>query len=140
MEGLYVPGDTPSGPNCGVTAVAVVASVPFTTAKQAFQQARLMLRGKPYRRSWKGSTQCHERKKALQLLGVKFKGYVPPRMTLEHWVDQHTCRDVSYLVTTTGHCQVVRNGHVSDQIQEAVKIEHYRWKRKHVQHVFEIKG
>lgn len=114
-EGMSLPSDAIFGPNCGVTAVAIVAGVPFATA-----WAQL---GRGHGKSWKGRTTHAQRIQALKVLGVSFDELEPRRMTLETFVRRFAKPGARYMVRTTGHVQVVQDGMVADQggVVEAAK-------------------
>jgi hypothetical protein len=111
LDGMSVPADNRLGPNCGVTAVAVLAGVSFQTA---WDQIALIANrdGK-----WKGGTRHSERLAALNLLGVRYTEiHIPRKMrlrTVAAWT--MTTPGVRYMVRTTGHVQVIRDGIVLDQ-------------------------
>jgi hypothetical protein len=86
MDGMSLPADNRRGPNCGVTAIAIVAEISMTLATFVKRCA------KPGRR---------------------------------------------YLVTTSGHAQVVQNGHVADQTGSH-PIALYWGRNKRVTHLVEV--
>ena len=111
-EGLSAPVDTPYGPNCGVTAVAIAAGISFCEA--------FTLIKKQGRRAgnWQGRTYAGDRRKALDTLKVKHVPVALPsrRMSLKTWVNTLAVPGHHYMVTTTGHIQTVRDGMVVDQV------------------------
>lgn len=137
-EGMSLPPDVRMGPNCGVTAVAIVAGVSFETAWSVIKSI-----GR-YRGNWKGKTTFIEREKALQALGVAYQhvgGFGSPRFrpTLQSWVRDHARPGVRYMVQTTGHIQVVCNGMVADQHGVQPVSKHWG-RRKRVRDVIEIRS
>ena len=127
MEGMLLPYDNQRGPNCGITALAVIAGISFTQAVTVFT------RRYPKRANWKGRTTSGERSKVLNDLGYSWVDAEPyRRMTLETWVICYSQPRVRYIVRTTGHVQVVKDGRVTDQFQQAVKVRLHRGRRKMV--------
>ena len=108
--GVDLPEDHPaSGPHCGVTAVAVLAKISFT---QAWAEICKLAR---YPVNWKGSTPDPERLLILASHGVRLTAVPCKRMALGRWTARYCQRDTTYLVVTTGHIQIVRNGMATDQ-------------------------
>jgi hypothetical protein len=121
-EGLLPPADTVRGRNCGVTAVAILTGGTFA---ETFAQFRHVLKKSG---RWKGRTTDADRRMVLATLNVTLRevplpplynpaiaGRLTRRMTLERFVRCYAEKGVRYLVRTTGHVQVVRDGFVSDQ-------------------------
>jgi len=103
-----LPSDAKSGPNCGVTAVAVAAGVTFAEAWSTIKKI-----GR-YGARWRGVTYPAEQTRALDQLGVKYErvwlkdlGVGRRRVTLKKLADKYLARQTLYLVTTTGHIQSV---------------------------------
>jgi len=108
--GVDLPEDHPAaGPHCGVTAVAILAQIPFA---QAWAEIRRLAQ---YPANWKGATRDPERLLVLASHGVRLTAVPCKRMTLGRWAALYCQRDTTYLVVTTGHIQIVRNGVVTDQ-------------------------
>lgn len=129
---LTIPSDTPSGPVCGVVAVAMAASVPFSTAWDTIKT----IAGKSG--NWRGRTHHHHRVEALARLGVSFKHVeVLRRMTLKTFIENHTVRGVTYKVNVTGHVVTVFNNAVADQFGVLNYLLH-RSARQMVRAVLEI--
>lgn len=136
-----LPADARSGPNCGVTALAVAAGVSFARAWNTFATV-----GK-YSKRWKGATYTHHQGPALDRLGIKWHDTVPAGggpwfagydKTVKHFVENHTKPNTLYMITTGSHVQCVMNGMVIDQCG-LKPVDEYRGKRKKVQHVKIIK-
>lgn len=131
---LFVRNDLRKGPNCGVTAVAVISGISVT---EAFAILRTI--GNRTGR-WKGVTNVAQRAEALELLGVKTKAWaLKDRMRLETWVRDRAEPGKTYMVRTTGHVQVVRDGWVMDQ-SGLWRTCAFRPRKKLVTHVTEVLG
>lgn len=129
MEGLRLPLDLVTNqPNCGVVAVAIAADVPYTVALAAFSRTH---------GNWKGRTRLSERREALQFFGVYVERKLTEPMTLHSWMQYHAWPSEFYMVTTTGHVQMVHNNLVADQYG-LCHIDHYKLRRKRVKHVWRI--
>lgn len=126
MEGLALPiGGVPRGPNCGVTAVAVICGVSFETAWLAFRA----FYPSP---NWQGRTSTVYRTKVLNALGCRaIQHYLKRRVTLANWVKKEAGLG-TYLVLTAGHVQVVRGHYVLDQ-RGPCHIDKYWGRNKRVQ-------
>ena len=96
-------------PCCGVFAVATVTGLDF---EEVFEDFRVTF-GK--QKNWRGRTNRTQYVKMLRKYGSKVTQVETKKMNLRRWVAVHTKKDVTYVVTTTGHVQVVRNGIVTDQ-------------------------
>jgi hypothetical protein len=138
MDGMSLPTDATSGPNCGLTAMAIAAGCTLAEARAAY------LKHDPKRGNWKGGTNDFLRRKAIKDLGIKCervnrKGYkhISPRMTLKKFCERHTTPGKRYIVTTTGHVQIVRGTEVIDQ-RGKVDINDYWGKRKMTLEILEI--
>lgn len=108
MEFTLPPGAF-MGPNCGVTAVAIAAGVSMSKAWNTFTANYTMSS------NWRGGTRHVERLKVLDQLDVTYREFKPKRMTLTAFAAKTKGDDRTYMVTTTGHVQMVRNGQVLDQ-------------------------
>ena len=129
--GLSVPSDIRKDGLCGVLAVAVAAG---RTLGEVYRYMARRHRG-----NWKGSTTNVERMNALTHYGVKYIGLslIPNVYNVQRWARLCARPDVSYIVTTTRHVQVIRNGFVIDQ--QGLKIIADYWaKGKKVISVLEI--
>ena len=97
-------------PLCGVCAVANVANVGVVDAFYDFK--------KKLKKShqWKGRTKYSCRSKMLKHYKIKHKALNDvPRVTLSKFVEWYTVKGKAYIVTTTSHTQVVKDGMVTDQ-------------------------
>ena len=103
--------DTPINelPICGVLSVSKVSNKSledtFNTFKKLNKKAN----------NWKGRTLHSERVKVLKYFKVKFQEFKLFGMTLKTFTDLHTVKDVTYIINTTSHIQVIKNGTVTDQ-------------------------
>lgn len=121
MEHLALPVDAQRGPNCGLTALAVVAGVTLAEATAAY------VRQYPRRvgSNWKGGTRWKYTLQAAKHLGVRYVDDTPldpsytcrivKRMSLKTFVKKHALPGKRYMIRTTGHVQVVQDGMVIDQ-------------------------
>jgi hypothetical protein len=140
MDGMSLPADNRRGPNCGVTAIAIVAEISFAEAWEALAKARPLAGHRKPTGGWKGRTTAASRRVALELLGVScLEVPLPWRgcMTLATFVKRCAKPGRRYLVTTSGHAQVVQNGHVADQTGSH-PIALYWGRNKRVTHLVEV--
>ena len=111
-----LPRDAFHGGHCGVQAVAVAAGKTLAQTFNLFRQhGGVRIKRK---RRWDGGTIYHERKKVMNAIGVEFATL--PNGNTEGMTLQRFMRDVAnpnhvYMVTTTGHVQLVRGSQVLDQ-------------------------
>ncbi len=121
MENLALPVDAQHGPNCGLTALAVVAGVTLAEATAAYIRQYPNYVGS----NWKGGTRWTYTMQAAKHLGVRYvddtpleDGYnirIVKRMSLKTFVKKHTIPGKRYMIRTTGHVQVLQDGMVIDQ-------------------------
>jgi hypothetical protein len=121
MEHLALPVDAQRGPNCGLTALAVVAGVTLAEATAAYIRQYPNYVGS----NWKGGTRWTYTMQAAKHLGVRYvddtpleDGYnirIVKRMSLKTFVKKHAIPGKRYMVRTTGHVQVLQDGMVIDQ-------------------------
>ncbi|SFZ81633.1 hypothetical protein SAMN02983003_0605 [Devosia enhydra] len=128
IEGLALPQDARIGPNCGVTAVAVAAGVPFATAWALMAPA--------HGATWKGRSTEAERLTALAKLGVRVERIHVNRMTLNA-LAKRLDPTRRYIIRTTGHVQICKGGMMVDQ-RGARPIAGDRASRKFVTSVLRI--
>jgi len=115
-----------------LTAMAIAAGCNLSEARAAYAKHHKM------GGNWKGGTQRVFRAKALTDLGVKTKEIdLPRRTSLKNFSLMHTAAGKRYIVTTTGHVQVVRGDEVIDQHGKE-NISDYWGKRKIVKEILEI--
>ena len=107
--GISVPTDIKNQGLCGVLAIAVV------TGKTLGEVFSFMAR--KHKGNWKGSTTHQERILTMKTFGVKFIDLGVPNflINLERWTKRYALPNKTYMVQTTGHVQVIRNGHIMDQ-------------------------
>ena len=121
MEHLALPVDAQRGPNCGLTALAVVAGVTLAEATAAYIRQYPRYVGS----NWKGGTRWTYTMQAAKHLGVRYVDDTPldprytirivKRMSLKTFVKKHALPGKRYMVRTTGHVQVLQDGMVIDQ-------------------------
>ena len=128
------PTDQRSGPNCGVTAVAIASGVSFSRAWNVFKTMGVSYYQK---RNWKGGTYTHHQANALDKLGIEHKEVAFNRCNLRTLVNTLESGKL-YMVTTGRHVQMVMDGHVIDQ-RGAKHIEEFWGKKKFVEKILEIK-
>ena len=142
-EGLSLPEGARSGPNCGVTAMAIAANISFDSAWDLLE--RVDKRSKKFT----GATFDADREIAYKKLGLKttkinFKDRYDIAkkkgnfvLTLKNFVEWGTVKGKTYIVTTTGHVQVVKDNWVIDQ-GGAKPIAEFHGKAKHVDSIHEV--
>lgn len=136
---LNLPADAKGNmPNCGLTAMAVACNITLEEATQAYQKACCDVFGKAMQGNWKGRTYGNIRHKAMvdyigtELEEIDFKKPCNLRnlaYTLE--------KDTKYIITTTGHVQVIENDSVIDQ-RGVVNIKDYWGAGKKVKSVLKV--
>ena len=127
--GFSLPQGSRSGPNCGVTAVAIICGLTFDDAWNR-------LRGKR-NANWKGKTTVRDWIAVLEQLGVKHDLRTVTGMTLQTFVQTKARKGVRYMARTSGHVQVVQDGWVIDQMG-AKHISQFWGRRKRLTHIIEI--
>lgn len=107
--GLYVPTDIRNQGLCGVLAIAVITG---RTLEDTFK-----VMARKHKGNWKGGTSESEIKSTLKGFGKDFIEHGRPSslINLERWTMYRAKLNKTYLVITTGHAQVIRNGYVMDQ-------------------------
>ena len=111
MEGFAVPAGVPRGPNCGVTAVAVLTGKSFADVWEAF---RAICNKGP---RWEGLTSRKERDAVCNSFGFDVKHVRMMRKPSLHvFTKMAAVSNVGpLLVRTGGHVQVIWNNHALDQ-------------------------
>lgn len=117
--------DNPTGflgpaaePNCGVTAVALIAGEPFAHV------FALIKAQQSYGPRWKGRTYLSDRTDALCTLGVPHRTVYHPRYkargkrSLASWA-RRLPHGVTFMVDVTGHTVTMRDGKIIDQVLRA---------------------
>lgn len=128
LDGFALPLGARSGPNCGVTAVAIIAGISFDHAWKLLSVY--------YGPRWKGKTNVVQRAAVLEALGVKMEYLITPRRrTLEAYA--RLLPAGRYMVRTTGHVQLLQAGMVLDQ-GGVVPVSKHWGRRKLVSHVVRI--
>ena len=143
MEHLALPVDAQRGPNCGLTALAVVAGVTLAEATAAYIRQYPHYVGS----NWKGGTRWTYTMQAAKHLGVRYVDDTPldprytirivKRMSLKTFVKKHALPGKRYMVRTTGHVQVLQDGMVIDQ-RGVRHIDEYRGAGKIVKDALRI--
>lgn len=125
-------------PICGVLAVAVAAGVTYDVAHDAIKRAMHKLT--PHRQRFGGWTQPNWQNDALSQLGVKFEETIiaskKPKL-INAIADFEP--DVTYIVGTPKHVQVIRNGVLIDQGKLA-PVATCSQAKKHVNRIVKIIG
>jgi len=95
---------------CGIISVALFTGAGFAEVWDTIRRAHR----KPG--NWGGGTRHNERLTAIRKLNKgRSAAFKVQRMTLRKWINLHAKDDTTYMIRTTGHIQVVRNGFVYDQ-------------------------
>ena len=105
--GMTLPEGVPFGPNCGVTAMAVITKKPF---KELWRRM-----GERRSGNWKGRTSLPDLVKILNEEGITHELRTGPSVTLTTFIRRVARPGVQYMVRTSGHFQVVKDGWVVDQ-------------------------
>jgi hypothetical protein len=139
-EGLDLPTGSRGGGNCGVTATAIAAGISFDQAWDLFKKHCPRIKNS---KNWEGGTWCGEREIVMHKLGLKYEMISQRKLrdsktvrmpTLKKFVEWHTKKGIVYIVTTTGHVQIVKDGWVIDQ-RGARAIDEFWGRNKIVDHV-----
>jgi len=114
-------------PCCGITAISV-----FTGAR--FDEVWNFVKSRK-RGNWKGSTYHSDQKAALKRFnrGRTVAVKVTSRKTLERFAREDARPGVAYMIRTTGHQQVLKDGIVADQ-RGSTHVSEYWGRRKRVVH------
>lgn len=138
MTDLKLPPDASgSKPNCGLVAIAVVAGCTLTEATEAYQKACESFFGRRMQGNWRGRTFDSIRNAALlESFGISLYRVPVKGMTLTKLVEHINVGggDTTYIVTTTGHAQVVKGEYVIDQCGPS-HISEYWGRRKRVRDI-----
>jgi hypothetical protein len=140
-ERLSLPEGARRGGNCGVTATAIAAGISFDQAWDLFEKHCKRIRNS---KRWTGGTHDHERELVLGKLGVSYRVIKFPELvydigngakpSLKKFVEWGTVRGTLYIVTTSGHVQIVQDGWVTDQ-SGSKPIDEFWGRNKRVQSV-----
>lgn len=130
-------------PNCGLTAMAIVANVSLAEATEAYQKSHFDITGKNKRSNWKGRTFDDVRQHALKnYLNVELEYRFIRGMTLARCC-RLLAQDGVYLVVTTGHVQVVeKRGELPVMVADqggTVTLSTYWGNRKKVKQIWRVK-
>ena len=149
-EGLALPEGARSGPNCGVTAMAIAANISFDAAWDLLERLHKGKRKYSRKTKFTGATYDDVREIAYKKIGLKTtkinwkdifsiakKSGGHTVLTLKNFVEWGTVKGKAYIVTTTGHCQVVRDGWVIDQAG-AKHVDEFHGKNKHINSIHEV--
>ncbi len=122
-------------PCCGVACVSMLTEKTF---EETFEDFRSIFGRRSH---WKGSTRHDQRLLVLFRYGIGYKEYPADDLPLYKWIRDHSEENQVYMVTTTGHVQIVLNGLVYDQRhQEGIHYLEYGKRRKKIRNVVEIRG
>jgi hypothetical protein len=103
IDGFKLPDDAVCRSNCGVVAVTVAAGLPYRTVENKF---KLLPRiGK--NRRWTGGTTEKERLEVMDAIGLEYETLEVMGMSLNRFCNDIAERNQLYMVTTTGHVQLV---------------------------------
>tara|TARA_R100001440_G_scaffold18866_1_gene31927 strand:+ start:279 stop:803 length:525 start_codon:yes stop_codon:yes gene_type:complete len=137
-----LPKDAFKGGHCGVQAVAVVAGI---SLNDAFVQFKKHCKRVASKKRWHGGTKHDERLVVLDKLNVKYDKLLQQHkrngilystgfdMTLQRFIKDVANPNHVYMVTTTGHVQLIHGNKVLDQ-GGVVDINDYWGKRKKISH------
>jgi len=136
-----LPKDAFRGGHCGVQAVAVVAGI---SLNDAFVQFKKHCKFIAKRKRWSGGTHYEDRLVVLDKLNVKYDKLIQKDklgmlystcdgMTLQRFIKDVANPNHVYMVTTTGHVQLVYGNNVLDQ-RGVADINDYWGKRKKISH------
>ena len=114
-------------PCCGVTAIAVFTGTPFRDVWGFIAKRK--------RGNWKGATYHSDQREALKQFnkGRTVAVKVTSRKSLSRFAREDARPGVVYMIRTTGHQQVLKDGIVVDQ-RGSAPIGEYWGKRKRVVH------
>jgi len=132
MDFLQLPNDNRTGPNCGVTAIAAATGQPFNRVWSLCAAGAMRF---TQRKRFRGGTVHLQRVQVLEKLGADFDELQFPKMNLQKFGDYFADEGVTYMVTTTGHVQLLhrRDGQIWILDQGGVKpIDEYRGKKKFI--------
>ncbi len=96
-------------PLCGVLSVSIASKKSLSETFDKFKKLNKKAN------NWKGRTHHKERLKVLKHYNVKSKEFKLGKITLKHFTDQHTIKGKMYMITTTSHVQIVKDGMITDQ-------------------------
>src|SRR5574337_1519079 len=138
-DGMSLPRDNIIGPNCGVTCVAIASNVSFEKAWFTLIKMRFPAGSRRPSRLWKGATSHTNRVAALKELGVNFTELkFNKKFTLKTFIEKHASRGKLYMVNTTGHVQMVKDGLIVDQNGKNTLLTDYWRKKRRVKNVLLI--
>tara|TARA_X000000950_G_scaffold108166_1_gene136258 strand:- start:2240 stop:2800 length:561 start_codon:yes stop_codon:yes gene_type:complete len=132
-----------NGPCCGVLACAIATQTKFADAWAWFKGKHNYCAS--YR--WKGRTYNHWYKDYLDHAGVKYDYLDKLELRHKGWFDKTLInfartvaeKDTAYLISTTGHAQVLYNGNVVDQ-DGVAPISKFWGKLKKIRNIYVIHG
>ena len=164
-EGLALPEGAKPGPNCGVTAMAIAAGISFDSAWDILEKIHTNRRGGllsniktknnmfSKKIKFTGGTYDNERREAYRKIGLKYKKFITKEicniakfatknkyaynLNLKQFVEWGAVKNKTYIVTTTHHVQVVKDGWVIDQ-GGPKHIDEFNGKLKHVNEILEV--
>lgn len=138
IQGMSLPKDAKSGPNCGLTSLAIVAGCSLKEAEEAYQQSLEAIVGRRMQGNWRGRTYMEPLKRAMTKKGVKYATMLGvPQKVLHRFIKENADPNKRYLIRTTGHIQIVRGNMVVDQAG-LKPIDNYWGRRKQVKEILVI--
>lgn len=129
--GMALPEGVPHGPNCGVTAMAVITGKPF---KEMWTRM-----GARYSGNWRGRTNIGDLMSILDQEGIKYDLRYSIPINLTTFVRTRAKPGVTYMVRTSGHFQTVKDGWVVDQ-GGLKPIDKHWGRKKRLTHIIEIQN
>jgi hypothetical protein len=131
-DGFNVAADDPRGPNCGLTAIAIVSGLSYKTVEEAYRIVYT-----PNKR-WKGGTHHKQRVFLLRLLEVPFtESILKRKVKVRTFVNLLAEPGKTYILRHRGHVCTLRDGWIADQ-RGPVEAWTYKYKNCFVTHVLEI--
>tara|TARA_S200002703_G_C3760930_1_gene234197 strand:- start:333 stop:893 length:561 start_codon:yes stop_codon:yes gene_type:complete len=132
-----------NGPCCGVLACAIATQTKFKDAWAWFKGKHRYCASN----RWKGCTWNHWYKDYLDHAGVKYDYLYDVKLRQKGWHKKTLINfyrtvakeDTCYLISTTGHAQVLYNGKVVDQ-RGVMPITQYWGKLKKIDNIYVIHG
>jgi hypothetical protein len=128
-DGFNVAADDPRGPNCGLTAIAIVTGRPYAEVLAIYK--RLF----KTRRGWRGGTTHMQRVELLYYLGVDHDAIVLKRRVKVRNFKAEPGK--LYILRHAGHVCTLRDGWIADQ-RGPVPAAVYKYRECFVTHVLEL--
>jgi len=136
---LYPKDGRGNKPNCGVLVVATVTHKPLSEVF-AHMKAKYGKNG-----NWKGRTFDHQVINTIGELGGRLENVfhkdtmgVKRGSQFMKWVNEKAQKDSAYVVWTTGHVQIVKEGKVYDQSGCGTPIAEHWGRRKFIKRIEKV--